>query len=325
MKTTEKKTTSQDFANVIQQYEQQATQQTDTTAYTNALVDLAKAVTYSVLKKCISVSQDKTLIQTRQDLTRDLHTLDGIAYANNNAYETRYTINGDRHTAIIDKELHKVLITLYGQTLGDGLDLLNTAIVCILSETDKAKDRNGGTLPPKFMEQPYTVRRLNRKVWIKTAESVNGWETTTTTAIQETYKAVRRYIESNRALKSASNIYIYLDETATDSKSDTADIIYRRFGKYADIGGTVTDYNGKETFYTTDEQTVKDIDTIIEKLNLTAKQAKILQLRLSGDGYKAIATYLGITQRAVAKTVKAIQAKAVEIGLNPETADTITD
>ena len=162
------------------------------------------------------------------------------------------------------------------------------------------------------------MRILNRKVWIKTAYSVNGWETVETTPIQEIYKAVRRAIEQSRATQAdPRNGYTYLADLATDPDSDTTETIYRRLPKYADLGGYATDFNGACTFYTADPETVNDYDNILERLNLTAKQAKVLALRQSGYGYKAIATYLGVTQRAVAKTVKAIQVKAVEIGLTP--------
>lgn len=320
MKTiTENKTaTATAFADVLRTYEKHAAEQTDPTAYANALTDLATAVAYSVLKKCITVSQNPTLIQTRQDLARDLHNLDRIAYANENAYETRYNADGERYTAIIDKDLHNALSTLCGQTFGDGLDLVNDAICAILAETEKAKNRNGGTFPPAFMEQPYTTRRLNRKVWIKTSESVNGWETTTTTAIQEIYKAVRRAIDQSRAVQTdPRNGYTYLADISTDPESGIGETIYRRFGKYADIGGVVTDYNGKEIAYTADEQTARDLDTLVDSMNLTAKQAKILTLRQSGYGYLAIARYLGVSQNAVVKAVKAIRVKAAAIGLTP--------
>ena len=317
-KTENKTATETAFDDVLRTYEKHATTQTDPTAYANALTELATAVAYSVLKKCITVSQNSTLIQTRRDLARDLHDLDRIAYASENAYETRYNADGNPYTAIVDKDLHKALTTLCGQTMGEGLDLVNDAIICILTETEKAKDRNGGTLPPAFMEQPYTVRRLKRKVWIKTAESVNGWETATTTAIQETYKAVRRSIQNSRSLQTdPHNGYTYIEDISTDPETDTDAVIYRRFGKYADIGGYATDNNGKETFYTADPETVKDLDTLIESLNLTAKQAKVLSLRQSGYGNKAIATYLGVSHQAIDKTLKQIQVKAISIGLTP--------
>lgn len=362
--TTTKATTTakqETFTALLVNYTFQANPKTRTSEkdYTKALTDLATAVAYSVLKKCITVSQNPTLIQTRQDLARDLHTLDCIAYANEHATAIRCNADGDPYTAIIDKDLHKALTTLCGQTLGDGLDLVNDAIVTILAETEKATQRTLYTLYDEcdkelysgyerpdcvpdsittdtyldndyfieitpmcnhiqWLEKPYPVRRLKRKVWIKTSESVNGWETTTTTAIQETYKAVRRAIDQSRAVQTDPRSgYTYLADISTDPESGIGETIYRRFGKYADIGGTATDINGKETAYTADEQTANDLDTLIESMNLTAKQAKVLALRQSGYGYKAIATYLGVTQRAVAKTVEAIQAKAVAIGLTP--------
>lgn len=307
------------FADVLRTYERYATDpNADPNAYANALQDLATAVTYSVLKKCINVSQNPLLVQMRQDLAKDLYNLDCIDYTNKNAYEIRYNADGERYTAIIDKDLHKALQTLTNQTLGNGMDLLHDAIVCILAETTKAKERNNGTLPPLFMEQVYSIRRLKQKVWIKTNESVNGWETATTTAIQETYKAVRRAIDQNRALQvDPTNGYTYIDDIATDPESGADEIIYRRFGKYADIGGTVTDINGKETAYTTDRQTVQDIDRIIERLNLTARESKILQLRLSGYGYKAIATYMGISVDNAKRCGHRLQEKAVAIGFTP--------
>lgn len=311
-----KTTTTTTFADVLRKYEQYAIEQTDPTA--KPLTDLATAVTYSVLKKCIDVSSNPTLMQTRRDLAKDLNNLDRITYANEKAYTTAYNADGDPYTETTDKDLHKALTKLCADTLGDGIDLVNDAVVCILEQTDKARDRNSGTLPTNFMEQPFEVRRLNRKVWIKTEDSINGWETTTTTAIQEVYKAVRRAIDNSRTVSTdPKNGYTYLEDIATDPDSGTDETIYRRFGKYADIGGEVTDFNGKATAYTADEQTAIDMDTLIEKLNLTAKQTKVLSLRQSGYGYKAIATYLGVTQRAIAKTVKAIQTKAIEVGMTP--------
>lgn len=320
MKNTTKKTTASTttFADVLRTYEKHATTQTDPTAYADALTDLATAVAYSVLKKCINVSHNPTLIQTRRDLARDLHNLDRIAYANENAYETQYNADGDPYTAIIDKDLHHALSTLCGQTFGDGLDLVNDAICAILAETEKAKNRNGGTLPPAFMEQPYTIRRLNRKVWIKTSESANGWETTTTTAIQEIYKAVRRAIDQSRAVQTdPRNGYTYLADISTDPESGIGETIYRRFGKYADIGGVVTDYNGKEIAYTADEQTTADYTDIIEKLNLTARQAHVIELRMRGYGFRAIGTYLGIDFRNVERTARQVQSKCEKIGFTP--------
>ena len=319
MKTTQKTTTSKSpFVQVLKAYEAQAATPTSEREYTNTLTTLAQAVAYSVLKKCINVSQNETLVQARRDIARDTRTLANLAHASNGETVLQYNENGDLTAQVVDKELHSALLKLSAQTLGDGLDLVHEAVAAILAETQKAKQTPEG-LAAGFMEREYTVRRLNRKVWIKNEDSANGWETVTTTPIQEIYKAVRRSIEQSRAVQAdPRNGYTYIADISTDTESGECDTVYRRFNKYADIGGTVRDFNGKETAYTADMQTVIDIDAIIERMNLTDRQAKVLSLRQSGYGYKAIATYLGITQRAVAKTVQAIQVKAAGVGLTPD-------
>ncbi len=281
------------------------------------LYALATAVAYSVLKKCIDTSMNKSLIEIRNSIARDNNNLKNIAYASNNAYETTYNADGDRVQIVRDKALATAFEKLCGQTLGDGLDLVNDAVVAILDETRKQSERE--PKQPVNLERPYTVRHLNKKVWIKSEDSINGWETVETAPITEIYKAVRRSIQNNGSLHiDARNGYTYIEDLVTDTETGIDEIIYRRFGKYADIGGAVTDFNGKEIAYTADEQTAKDIDTLIERLNLTARQARILQLRQDGKGYKAIATYLGVTDSNVKGQIAEIRRKATAIGLNPQ-------
>lgn len=314
MKTTTTTTESKQntFANLIREYERQARTRTPQTEseYTKALMNLATAVAYSVLRKCIDVSQNKSLIQVRQEMTKDIAMLNNLIHASNNAYETTYNTNGDSVQAIKDKDCVQALSHIASQTLGDGLDLVNDAVVAIITETEKTNKQG------EFMERPYKTRRLKKKVYIKTADSVNGWEDVETTPIQEVYKAVRRSIDSSRAMQSdPRNGYTYIEDLATDTESNSTETIYRRMSKYADIGGYATDYNGKETLYSTDRQTIIDIDELVEQMDLTTKQAKVLQLRQCGYGQKAIATYLGVTKQAIQKTLKQLQAKALEIGL----------
>lgn len=272
------------------------------------LYALATAVAYSVLKKCIDVSQNKALIQVRQSIAKDTHTLKQIEYANANAYETTYNADGERVQRVKDKDSIQALNTLCAECLGDGLDLVNDAVIAILDETRQQSERE--PLEPVNLERPYTVRRLKKKVWIKTADSVDGWETVETAPIQEIYKAVRRSIDSSRAVQTdPRNGYTYIEDLSKDPETDSDTVIYRRFGKYADIGGAVVDFNRKEIAYTADMQTAKDLDALVEMLNLTPRQAKVLALRQSGYGYGAIATYLGIQKPNAVRVCKQIQSK----------------
>lgn len=308
------------FETLLRTYEHQATNRTPRTehTFTTALQELATATAYSVLKKCIETSQNQTLVKVKRDIARDTALLSNTRYAQENATALEYTQNGDIVQIVLDKDLHNALTKLCAETLGEGVDLVQDAILSIMEETKKAKERNGNTFTENFMEQPYTARRLKRKVWIKVDESANGWETITTTPIQEIFKAVRRAVENSRAVQTdPKNGYTYISHLVTDEQSGECETVYRRMPKYADLGGAVKDFNGKETAYTADEQTAQDMDELVARLNLSKRQAEILKLRLCGYGKKAIATYLGIDPNNTARVLKQIQTKATAIGFTP--------
>ena len=315
-----------EFATLLRTYEQQARTRTPQTEqeFTKALTELATACTYSVLKKLCNVGgtltettkstsdTTKTIRTLRQSIAQDTNNIQRLTYATNNATAYEYNQDGELKQVIKDKELNKAIPKLLDHCFNDGIDLINTAIVTILTETSKAND-----LSIDFLESPYQVRRLKKKVYIKDVESLGGYETVTTTAIQEVYKAIRRDIEKSRTMQIASNKYTYIADTLKDTETDTETEIYRRLPKYSGLAYETTDINGKVTAITADMQTATDTDEILKALNLTEKQAKIIQLRLSGNGYKAIATYLGVTHNAVINTLKKVQAKCETIGFTP--------
>lgn len=322
-KTQGQTTNKKAFADMLRKYEKAVNGETTATEYENILIDLAQAVAYSVLKKCINVSYNETLVKTRKNLTRDLHELATLETVKQTATKTEYNESGDRITVIADKQANEKYNQLISLSLGDGLDLRNESIKAIQEQTAQALVRNNGTLESGWIEKPFTIRKLNKKVRIKSSESVGGWIDYETTPIKEIYVCVRRYIMDNRTVNAdPRNSYIYISELITDDESGQTDTIYNRYAKYADIGGYVTDFNGKPTTYTASEQTAKDIDKIISSLNLSTQQAKIIELRMCGYGYKAIAKYLGVKPANIQTQVKRIQAKAVEIGLTASTTKT---
>ena len=160
-----------------------------------------------------------------------------------------------------------------------------------------------------WLDSKYTARRLSRRVYIRLDDSA-AYRDDETTPIQEVYREVRRAIQNSRAIATdPRNGYSYLEELTADG----LDTIYFRLQKYADLGG----YNA-DGLYTTDRQSVADYETIIEKLELTDRQAQIVRLRMQGKGYKQIATYLGVTFQAVQNAMKKVQAKAEKIGFRPD-------
>lgn len=142
---------------------------------------------------------------------------------------------------------------------------------------------------------------------------MNGWETVETSPIREVYKAVRREVANNRSLNiDPSNGYLYLEDLAKDEESNEEATVYRRLNKYTDLAGNVTDFNGAVKFETVDSGSVADYDKMTEALELTARQAQVLQLRMSGYGCVAIGTYLGVKEESVRSVLQTIQKKAVE-------------
>lgn len=306
------------------------------------LLNLATAVTYSVLRKVIDPTRKNkattgepansghspALVSLRQSLTHDRLYLDRLTHATNGATRYTYGPDGDSIREVVDAELNRAAADLVRQALtGDGLDLVHDAALTILHETEKQATREPDQ--PTDLERPYTVRRLKRRVYIRVAESVNGWEEVETTPIQETFKAVRRAIQSSRAVQAdPRNGYTYLSFLTTDGDGQE-ETLYRRLPRYMDTGsdGTYTPdhytagqpagLDGRPTNYTADPTTVEDMDNILQRLNLTDQQATILKYRMQGYGRKAIATRIGARPENVTVQVRRMQDKARGIGLDP--------
>lgn len=342
-----------------------------------ALLDLSTAVAYSVVNKCIDPQrkaaaereevsdngQNPVMLSLKRGIAFDRRTLDNTAAAANAA--TRCTLNkdGDPVTEVIDADAEKALAALIGETLSDGIDLVNTAVVALLEQVEMQKGRtwyevyrdkvpgdytteetiyagyekpvvaDGDILDTTsglnlfgWLDRPYTVRRLSRKVYIRDSDGA-AYRDDETTPIQEVYRAVRRAVQESRAVQAdPRNGYTYIE----DLTADGLDVIYYRLQKYADLGGYA--HNGQDgdrlpgspagftdsgDHYTADRQTVEDYETTLARLNLTDRQAQVLRLRMQGHGYKAIASYLGVSDKAIKKTVVQIQKKATDIGLTP--------
>ena len=305
-------TTESAFETVKRNYETALAQGKDTA---QELTALATAVAYSVINKCID-PQRKTaaqrdtasntgfnpaMVALKRGIAADLATLDNTRRNANAATATTYNADGDLVTVTADKDAAAALVDLMETTLSDGIDLVQTAALAILEQA--AEHANGES----WLDSKYTVRRLSRRVYIRSDESA-AYRDETTTPIQEVYRATRQAVQDSRATQTdPRNGYTYIEDNEKGLET-----IYYRLHKYADLGGYNCDGN-----YTADRQTVEDYETTVAQLDLTDRQAQILRLRMQGKGYKAIATYLGVTQRAIAKTVEQVQKKALALGLTP--------
>ena len=314
-------TETRNFTDLLRQYEKEYNNDKTSVAFSNVLDELATAVAYSVIKKCLDPQRkgrkdgqvsnsgcNTQLDEVKRSIYRDKNTLANIDYSCTQAFTTVYNEDGDRQTKTKDSDYRYAYNKLSQQTLGDGLDLVHVAMVALLDESEKA-DRT----KENFLENTHEVRRLKKKVWIKSADSVNGWETVETSPIREVYKAVRREVANSHSLNiDPSNGYLYLEDLATDEESSEETTIYRRLNKFSDLAGNVTDYNGAVTFETVDSASVDEYENMVDALELTARQAKVLELRMGGYGCVAIGTYLGVKEDSVMSVLKTIQKKAIE-------------
>lgn len=332
---------TRNFPDLVSRFNDLATDPTkDPTAYSKTLTDLATAIVFCVLKKCIdpthnnktntvsNAGYNSTMVSLKNSVNADRVTFESYSHAVKNiTYHTEYNKKGDPIKICDTPDFEKVISELtHGKNFGDGYDLVNECIITILSEIEKQKKRDPEK--PIDFERPYTVNRLKKKVYIKKVDSIGGYETVKTMPIIECFKAVRRSIEGSRAIQTdPKNGYVYIDDLITSPDGDP-DTIYYRLPKYADLGGYVKNFNDAETVYTADIsafETLESIDNLMEKLNLTKKQAEILNLRLKGYGSKAIATYFGIKAESVKDSLKLIRKKAEKIGLTPEKYDYTPD
>lgn len=303
------------FLDLLRNYETAYITDNNSEEYANALQTLATACTYSVLKKLYKVSSQSVIRDLMISVRRDLADILRLQYATELETETIYNSDGDPETVIADRDCHKAVTDLCKTAYGDGLDLVNTAVVALLEETEKARTRD--IISVGFLENKYNIKKLKKRV-VMTAEplTADDMQEIETAPIREVYKAIRRDIEKTRAVQIANNKYTYLEQTANISGQD--ETYYRRLPMYSNLAGEQTDINGRVMFPTVDEQTVLDIDKIIDSLGLSPRQATIVKYRLSGYGYKVIANTLGIQQRLVTRTLKQVQAKLYDLGIYPD-------
>lgn len=244
------------------------------------------------------------MLDLRRGVYADLETLESTRHNASKATETRYNDNGDLVTEIVDSNAETAFNALIQKALSDGIDLVQEGICAILEQAQTHADGIG------WLERPYTVRRLSKRVYIQSADS-RQYREVETTPIQEVYRAIRKAIENSRAMQTdPRNGYTYIEDIGGTDGLETA---YIRLDKYADLGG----YNCNGN-YTADTESAESYHSILAKLNLTERQATIIKLRMRGYGQKSIGTYLGIPHQNVLRTMKQVQKKCETIGFTPE-------
>lgn len=313
-------TNTTNTTNVIEQFEKlHISHNHNCKEYNNALNSLSQMIVYSTLNKTIDPQRKKQNIQhvsnngyntqvvaLKNSLYHDVSILDNIETSQSNSEKNILNSKGDIQKVISDKTLHDGFIKILDENITDAYDLIQTAKLEILEQcqSDQVDDTKVG-----FMETPYNYTTLSKRVVIKKDDS-KAQKEVVTTPIQQVYRKVSQYIRDNKSLQiDPHNMYTYI---ALDDTADTDNKQYRRLEKFSDLGGyTTSDIFNCTPLYTADNSTIDDIETLIEKLELTARQTQVLNLRLKGYGNTAIASYLGVSLHAIEKTQQAIQKKAI--------------
>lgn len=339
---------SNNFETLLTNFETLHINNPHSTEYSDTLQELSTAIAYSVLRKVIDPQRYNTqndnvsnsgfnsqLVSMKNVLYRDIQSIKNVNTIEPLCISHTLNDSGDDVTIITDRALYDGYNKLISHVLSDGMDLVQVASLAILEQcgSELVNDSEIG-----FIAKPYYITRLKKKIVIKKEDSKNGYETIATTPIQEVYRKVRKYIHDNKSLQiDPKNMYTYI-ELDNDSNDDE-NRIYKRLDKYADLGGVSisSGFNTVENtvinhvdsthggLYTADSATVDTIEKLIDKLELTDRQAQVLKLRLRGYGLKAIGTYLGVSHQAIAKTLKQVQTKAIDkLGLTQKQIDKLT-
>lgn len=254
---------------------------------TEAIQTLAKVIALSTLKTCLDPRKRSAHIDS-----------DKVDSVGSDKYLTKVKNDGYR----LDTSKKDA-----SDTMPELADLVSVATVAVLENLNKYGNL---TATVKYQKPQRQIVYGNGNIKMIEAEAV---------PIQLVYRAVRKYISGMKnggSLGADGYSYIAITDTDTDTDTGIDTVIYRRLGKYADIGGYTS-----EGLYTVSEEDVTRIDGIISRLDLTREQKRILSLRQSNYSFGAIADILGVTQEAVKKAIKRIRCKAVKIGFEPTKAD----
>ena len=263
---------------------------------------LAIAAARGTLRKLIDKTGEPMFYRLKAELEHDLRLYADTNTLNEKATAYRYNDNGERVQYIADADANRALKALEKQSTGEGLDLVQVAYIALLEQAEKHSAKGEG-----WLDIPFTKKVLDKRVIIRQADSA-AYKEVEETPIKEVYKAIRQAIDKSASVQAASLKYTYIEEL-TEQEGEKA---YRRLPKYIDTGA-----EDKDGIYTADAQTAEDMFSIIEKLNLSARQTEIIKLRLKGYGIKAIGTYLGVDIKTVKIQLKRAQEKAKGIGLVP--------
>lgn len=228
--------------------------------------------------------------------------------SNNGKNDTNRTAEKKAESANVLKQLEtweKDVITCNFN--GEGMDFVNVAIVAFLNEEKKAHERNVNTCI-LWTQKEYTEMDIDKRVIIQRDDSAKKREFTRIPA-KVVYQKLREYIVSSRGVR-IDEKHVFIEEIVQNEDGTEEQLFHRlkngmQFAYY--------DYTEMHENTCNLLQASIVIQSFLD--TLTAKEQKVLDLRMQGYGHKAISSYIGVCNNSTVKTVKSLQKKAEKSGL----------
>ncbi len=268
------------------------------------LTELATAVGASVLKKLDEKSSNPTIKKLRSSFQRDIRLTANTQRAIENGTTERVKTNGDVEIVTTDKAYRDAEKKLVSATFSDAFDLFQTASLAIVSLTEqylRAVEKGSVSCHnSSWLTSTVSYRKPKRTIY----HDLNGieWETAEDIAIRVIFKQVRASIEHSGAVESANGKYTYISYLVKDDESGAIAGVYVREPKY----------------FAMESDTFEAVTALVEKMQLTDLQRRILNYRLSGYGNKQTAKLCGVTENSVKGGLREIRRKAVLVGITIE-------
>ena len=281
------------------------------------LQDLARAVVFSVLKHRIKATADPYIIKTKNDFISEIHRLNAIDNITDTNLEVSIDNKGNYVMEVVDKSLDADLARIMKGYSDTGADLQQEAALALWEAGVQAKKRPSTKhLRSGWIDEPIKTKEPRKEIYTDSEifkDNFKDFKIVELSPIRRVFRKVGGYLDKNRNKQALTSGYSYLEYRIKNlNEEEGIDyIIYRRFGKYADIGGYTTAENGKP-FYTVDQNTAENMEEIIAGLRLTPRQGTVLDMLLSGRGYRDISAALRCSWKNIYTIRAAIQKKYIK-------------
>lgn len=259
--------------------------------------------------------QNPKMLALRRDVYADYHTAAvNLPLMVDRAYGVKWKQNGEAETEVIDRRAADAVDAMIADTIGDGLPVVHDGVVKLLELYREAEA--AGQIGRGWMDEPQTLRRPSRRVYLP-GDNVE-WVEEELSPVRQVFRACRKGVADTAAAKADPRCkYTYIAEVVRDGEAadDTAaDEIYRRMDKFSDIGGETMG------IYSASEYGAWELETVMELLNLTARQAEIVRRRYAGQSVKAVAASLSVSPQAIYDHMRRLSEKCARLGFMPSEA-----